>query len=255
MTFEEIQEEAAEFTRKSELNQVKELGLKKIFDSPLAAALSVNDPIVIQLKEPQIIGKHHQLPVERLDDAATVISYFLPFSEDIRRANRLPGLPAESWLYGRIEGEQFNRALASHLADTFRKAGASADVPLLDPDIRISALQCRWSERHIAYAAGLGTFGISRSLITKRGCAGRYGSVITSLKIPNSHPRREPFLAYCSTCGACSRRCPAGAITRGGKDIAVCAQYQEGIKKQFFPRYGCGKCQTAVPCEDILPGC
>ena len=38
-----------------------------------------------------------------------------------------------------------------------------------------------WSERHVAYAAGLGTFGLSRGLITARGIAMRCGSVVTDL--------------------------------------------------------------------------
>lgn len=253
MTIQEIQETAAGFTQQSELNQIKSLGIKTIFDPPILAAVSAHDSVFTQLQEPQIIGKHHQLPVGRLKDAATVISYFLPFSEDIRRPNRVPGLPAAAWLYGRIEGEELNRALAGHLVYVCREAGASADAPLLDPEIHMPEFTSRWSERHIAFAAGLGTFGLSRSLVTVRGCAGRYGSIVTSLNIPASHPRYEPFLSYCSICGRCSDRCPAGAITSGGKDVRVCAQYQDGIKIQFSPRYGCGKCQTSVPCEKALP--
>ena len=34
-----------------------------------------------------------------------------------------------------------------------------------------------WSERHAAYAAGLGTFGLTRALITEKGIAGRFGSL------------------------------------------------------------------------------
>ena len=33
-----------------------------------------------------------------------------------------------------------------------------------------------WSERHAAYVAGLGTFSLTRALISERGMAGRYGS-------------------------------------------------------------------------------
>jgi len=25
------------------------------------------------------------------------------------------------------------------------------------------------------------------------------------------------------------------------------------IEKEFWPRYGCGKCQTNVPCEESIP--
>jgi epoxyqueuosine reductase len=38
-----------------------------------------------------------------------------------------------------------------------------------------------WSERHAAYAAGLGTFGLCDGLITARGKAVRFGSIISKL--------------------------------------------------------------------------
>ncbi len=253
MTLEELSQEAADFTIASSCNQAEDLGIPLIFDPPLVAAADASDPLFRKLQEPQIIGEHHQLPAERLEHAASVISYFLPFCESIRRSNRMSGLPSTEWLYGRIEGEAFNHALAAHLMAVCNDAGASADAPLLDPDIRISTFTCTWSERHVAYTAGLGVFGTSRSLITSRGCAGRYGSIITSLRIPAAPREFDPFLPFCSTCGRCISRCPAGAITWEGKDLAVCAEYQENIKRKFAPRFGCGKCQTSVPCEHKLP--
>lgn len=74
-----------------------------------------------------------------------------------------------------------------------------------------------WSERHIAFVAGLGTFGLSKSLITKRGCAGRYGSVITSLPFKSIRREYDGVYDYCSMCGECIARCPSGAITKEGK--------------------------------------
>jgi hypothetical protein len=43
-----------------------------------------------------------------------------------------------------------------------------------------------WSERHSAYIAGLGTFCLSYSLISEKGCAGRYGTVVTDLDLEPS---------------------------------------------------------------------
>ena len=41
-----------------------------------------------------------------------------------------------------------------------------------------------WSERHAAYASGLGTFGLSDGLITPRGQAMRCGSVVARIAVP-----------------------------------------------------------------------
>ncbi len=110
-----------------------------------------------------------------------------------------------------------------------------------------------WSERHVAYIAGLGTFGHGRSLITPKGCAGRFGSIITTLKLEPTVRRYELFSTYCESCLSCIDRCASGAIRPEGKDIPVCSDYQDSIKPKFAPRHGCGKCQTALPCEDRMP--
>jgi len=39
-------------------------------------------------------------------------------------------------------------------------------------------LASNWSQRHIAYAAGLGTFSLSDGFITPKGIAMRCGSVV-----------------------------------------------------------------------------
>ena len=38
-----------------------------------------------------------------------------------------------------------------------------------------------------------------------------------------------------------------------GKDHAVCSEYLDRVKVRYSPRYGCGKCQTGVPCEHQIP--
>lgn len=45
-----------------------------------------------------------------------------------------------------------------------------------------------WSERHVAFVCGLGTFGLSKGLITEKGIAGRLGSLIVSEKF---EPRKR----------------------------------------------------------------
>jgi epoxyqueuosine reductase QueG len=198
--------------------------------------------------------------MEWLPGARSVVSYFLPFSLTVRRANRGQGMVAPEWVTARFDGEAFNNLLRAELAAWLRSAGGEAIVPPLTPRYAVTARRSNWSERHTAFIAGLGTFGLSKSMITERGSAGRFGSAITSLALPPS-PRayhgvydRCPWLVD-GRCGACIARCPSGAITAAGKDVAVCSHYLDNVIKPLFsPRYGCGKCQTAVPCEAGIPG-
>ncbi len=168
-------------------------------------------------------------------------------------ANRAPGEPAREWLYGRYEGAAFMDAACAFLRDAVQQAGGRAIAPSLDDRFRIVDLRSNWSERHVAFIAGLGTFSLNRSLITQAGSAGRLGSVITDVALePKPRPYTE-FDEYCNYCGACRLRCPPHAISEEGKDNAVCAQYLKETKARYQPRYGCGKCQTGLPCEAAIP--
>lgn len=120
-----------------------------------------------------------------------------------------------------------------------------------------------WSERHVAYVCGLGTFGLSKGLITERGMAGRFGSIVTDAELaPTPRKYSDPF-EYCTKCGACQFRCPAKAIdkSRGpalAKDQKLCDAWVTSTKRPPHGphervRFGCGKCQVRVPCSRRIP--
>ena len=244
----------AEFTRTSPLNKVAELSDLQIFDVPLVGVASADDSLFEQLKQPTAVGDHHLRPQEWLPGSTSVISYFLPFTPAVRQSNRQAGLPSTEWLYGRIEGQTFNNALAQAAAGWLRSQGYQALVPALDRRFTIINRRSNWSERHVAFIAGLGTLSLNRSLITERGSAGRLGSVVTDLPLKPTPRYYKEIEENCTHCGACIHRCPPQAIDETGKNHAICSDYLDGVLKQFSPRYGCGKCQTAVPCEDRIPG-
>ena len=61
--------------------------------------------------------------------------------------------------------------------------GYEVMAPVLHPEWtrlenEVQTFTSKWSERHIAHAAGLGTFSFSDALITRRGIAHRLGSII-----------------------------------------------------------------------------
>ncbi len=261
MTHDLIKDTIKEYYESCELNKVEELELNKIFDLPLVGIATVGDELFSNLKSPELVGKNHLLPQEWLPGARSVISYFIPFSDEVRLANRKKGLPAKEWLYGRVKGQQFNEALSKRIARLCEEHNGTAVIPAVDPSFSLSdGMNSNWSERHVAYIAGLGTFSLSKSLITEKGSAGRLGSIITTLEIePTSRCYQGPY-EYCSFCGECIKRCPSNAIKDvkeqkvAGMDRKICQNYlNTKIRPRFKPFYGCGKCQTAVQCEGSNP--
>ena len=126
---------------------------------------------------------------------------------------------------------------------------------LAHPEITSGTYSSNWSERHAAYVCGLGTFSLTRAIITQKGTAGRLGSIITDLEL---EPDPRPYTGlydYCTRCGACIRRCPVQAISlEGGKLQDPCNQRSAMLRERYAPRYGCGKCQTGIPCQSRIPG-
>ncbi|MBQ6833286.1 MAG: 4Fe-4S binding protein, partial [Lachnospiraceae bacterium] len=85
--------------------------------------------------------------------------------------------------------------------------------------------------------------------------AGRFASLIIDCEMePDVRPYTDIY-EYCTMCGACVRRCPAEAISLDeGKKHVPCSAWMNQSKVKYAPRYGCGKCQVKVPCEDRIPG-
>ncbi len=276
MNANQLLQEAADYTLQAEANYMRSeaaardgiYGLR-LFDAPLVGFSSAEDPLFEKLKEPGVIGPHHLGPGEWLPGTRTVISFFLPFTQEVRSSNRSQdGIPSPGWLYGRVEGQQFVNAFAGHIAALLEEQGFRALVPAQDPRFRSVTLPDRslegawegisfssnWSERHAAYICGLGTFGLSKGLITEKGMAGRFCSILTNGVFPPTPRAYTGVYDYCIRCGACLRRCPGEAITlEAGKDHLKCAAFVGGTMKRYAPRYGCGKCQIQVPCESRIP--
>ncbi|MDR1240098.1 MAG: 4Fe-4S binding protein [Treponema sp.] len=239
----------------------------RIFDEPLFGYAGAEDPYFLDLKKPGVIGDHFVLPGSWLAGAKTVISLFLPFTKQVKDANRANmDWPADEWLHARIEGQEFQHVICRYGADRLEQAGFAAAAPMIDPRFFSRTTPPRadekgpafftsnWSERHVAYACGLGTFGLSKGLITRRGMAGRLISLITQARFePDTRPYTGVY-EYCTRCGKCARNCPAKAISlETGKSHPVCSAFLEATREKHRPRYGCGKCQVGVPCENGIP--
>jgi epoxyqueuosine reductase QueG len=253
---------------------------EKAWAEPHVAIARGDDPLFLRNKE--MIGSFLWTPEEAYNIAfpnasvpasdLRVISYVLPQTPETRADQRCENnMPAERWARSRFHGEEFNCDLRLYLANTLTRAG----YPSVAPE-RLSVfsyqqserfgLASNWSERHVAFVAGHGTFGLSDGMITRWGKAVRFGSVVSRIDLPvTTRIYGDNHHAWClwyakKTCGSCVKRCPAGAITTNeGHDKQACFTYIRGTTAPYATKtYGtgstpCGLCQVRIPCESQVP--
>ena len=272
-----IEETAREFCASS-ANSLENGTHEPAWDPPLFAYARGDDPLFNQLKAD--IGPFYWTPYEayqlaypegEIDPSAlTVVCYVLPQTKATRiDQSAETDVPSERWARSRFHGEEFNCALRLHLAESLTKKGFSAVAPERLPgfDYRQSerfGLASNWSERHTAWIAGLGTFGLSDGLITKAGKAVRFGSVVVNVALeatPRTYGGHHDWCLWFAkgTCGVCMKRCPADAIAPEGHDKVACYTYIRNVTTPYVKEhYGtgatpCGLCQVKIPCEARSP--
>ena len=273
------------FILENDQNRRTQLDLGTYLEEPLVGFASGMDPLFFEYKT--IIGSFHLTPREIISAALkekgrgllfseieqiSVISWVLPISEDTRKSNRREGqFPSKLWVYTKEFGEACNNALRRHVTGFLEDLGHLAVAPSLLPSFQSFRDEnigwtSFWSERHIAYTCGLGTFSLNDGFITPKGMAIRVGSVVTLLKLTPSekryrHPKENCLQFRNEKCGKCISRCPASAITEKGHDKDKCYDYIESdpvkAKRSEYglqnPSPSCGLCQTNVPCEFEIP--
>jgi epoxyqueuosine reductase QueG len=249
-----------------------------MFDGPAVAVAAADDAWFRRFKE--IIGPFYWSPQEALSwvapqaTARSVVCWSLPVSSTARLTNRRESeVPSRAWAYVRTFGEELNSRIRHGMEFRLRALGFAAVAPAVvsqnivaeRPQVGLSSC---WSERHTAFVAGLGTFGLSGGLITRRGIAHRLGSVVTDAELaPTPRPYGDDPFAWClriaqGKCGVCVNRCPVGSIGENvaARDKQACKLHYAGTIKArctdvfgWEGTYGCGLCQTGVPCEDRNP--
>jgi len=259
-------------------NTLKDSSDERAFDEPIVGFSNGADPLYEEFKDH--VGPFCWTPSEIFSKTfpgtkveprdLTVISWILPQTGATKGDNRAQSLyPAERWARARIFGEEVNVKLRRFLVEALSAKGHETVAPLLSPEWEVRrserfVFSSTWSERHAAHASGLGTFGLCDGLITPKGKAMRAGSAVSRIKIPPTERPYRDHHAYClfftkGICGKCIKRCPVGAITEKGHDKVKCLGHLKPVTEDFvksnygFDGYGCGLCQTGVPCESKIP--
>lgn len=273
-----IEKEIKKFVEESPENRLEVEGDKKIWGQPLVGFSKGEDEFYEKYK--QDIGDFYWTPIEAYElifpkglaqaNELSIISWILPQTEETKKYQKKEEqFPCKDWVKARIYGEDFNKALAKHIVHFLDEKGYEAMAPMLSPFWKNETSEkygyaSSWSERHVAFISGLGTFGLSDGLITPVGKAMRCGSVIAKISVKPTERKYSRYNEYClffskGTCMKCAERCPAKAIDENGHDKIKCRAYQREIITPFtkeeyeLESACCGLCQTGVPCESRIP--
>jgi epoxyqueuosine reductase len=251
-------------------------GGEKVFDPPLVGFIAGDDPILEEYK--RIIGPHHFTPAEMMAWQAAnsgvsappaselgVVSFIMPIRAATRAENAARSdWTSERWAQTRLLGEIASQAMVRDLVTLLMGRGVLAVSPDVTPMFNKKRYPrvgwaSPWSHRHMAYAAGLGTFGLHDFLITDAGAAHRCASFVVHRPLKPNRVRPADIHAAClhhqgKKCMKCAKRCPVGAITAEGHDKERCYQrVAQSIKycnrNYHIFIYGCGLCAVGVPCE------
>ncbi len=282
-----------EFAR-NELNRLHEnYGGGRIFSTPFIGVSSGDDHLYKKYKK--VVGPEHYTPAELwladglpnqegLASKLRVVSIVCPFVDEIRIVSKtVKKIPAEIYSVGRNYANPFMLDLLRRIIKYIQDLGYNATAGMLSENFSIytrGRFYSNFSERHAAYAAGLGTFSLHEGFITEVGCNVRFTSFITDAPFEVTPRRHEDPYGNClyyseGTCRKCEEKCPGGAITENGHDKNKCFYYGQKVARKLRDRIGsilkpssrrinhelrpgwfpvgCAFCQFDVPCMDKNP--
>ena len=240
--------------------------IEKLWKAPLVAVLPADHPLLPSLKK--LVSKDHLLPEELLPDAKSIIVFFIPFDDQIVESNLKGEAASEEWARAYVTTNELLVFVNEKLEMFLYKNGFQVTKIMATHNFDENTLMSRWSHRHIAWAAGLGTFGINNMLITKQGCCGRFSSLVTNVDIQKfgisgeassstKNPSEKCLNKINGSCGICQKKCPAGAYNEPGyfdrhRCYEVCLKNAELWKSIGYVDV-CGKCLVGLPCSTKEP--
>lgn len=252
-----------------------------MWERPLMGVAAGDDPYYEFLKEH--IGDFHWSPAEAFAlkygeentpeaGSLRVLSIIFPQTEETKAMQEKARVfPCDNWVVSRGEWEPLMKEFCMKVEKALEQQGVRcAAIDLRKEFSRQKSeslgIASNWSHRHSAFAAGLGTFGLSDGFISERGKAIRITSFIVETELDVTPLGGRGHYDWClyfksGICGACIRRCPIRAISEKGHDKDACYAYEFEACEKYWPEhiergdyiFGCGICQTKVPCMSKKP--
>ena len=215
----------------------EQYGGGRIFSDPLVGVARGDDYIYQKFKE--VVDQEHMTPLElwmyegkKNVDASElrVVSIVFPYVDKVRVGSKNTTkkgrtlLPAEIYCVGRNYANEFKQDMCRKSIEYFENLGCDAVAGMLSEAFNIRTkgrFYSTWSERHYAFATGLGTFSLSDALITEVGCNVRLASVVTNAPLDVTPRKSDDPFANClyyakGTCRKCEQRCPGNAFNSEG---------------------------------------
>lgn len=237
-----------------------------VLEAPVVGFAAADDPLFARFSDREAIGPDFRPPQDWMPEAKNVAAFFFPFSEPVRRrAAREREITSPVWNAAYGGNFKLVDSFLDLLIPRLAEAGVRVVQPNRDPALVRNAqgvlrggeedihYSVGWSNRHAGFAAGLGTFGVHRHLITRKGCCGTMASFITDAALTPTPRDYTDVYEYCIRCGACARRCPATAITLEHlRNLKKCAAQGALVRERFGGGF-CGKCLVGTPCEHKKP--
>lgn len=226
--------------------------IKTRWKTPIIGFAHAYDPIFEQLKE--VAFEEHINPEDILESAQTVIAYFLPFEDSISQSNIDGRFSSKEWGQAYIETNLLICEINDNLIVFLQDKGYNAAKLPPEKNMDYEKLKSVWSNRHVAYIAGLGKFGLNNMLITEKGCCGRLGNLVTSLKLEATKRREQENCLYKhnKTCSICVDRCVNEALFVDKFNRFKCFEMCQENDKEYGSLGTaeiCGKCLVGLPCS------
>lgn len=285
-----IKEAVKDYVLTSPLNCLMDFDNKPFFGEPVISFADGDAPIFQNFKKS--VSESHLLPREILEKQipiplkkkpgfeikhVSVISGALPINPEIIQSeskSQYGSTLMHNHMNWRGGHWGFLKSVSDYIEVLFYIMGHHAVAPFFSPLYRSEpqkiAGNCRktisnWSERHIAEACGLGTFGLNGMIITEKGVAVNLFSLVCDVELP---PTPKPIKQNClyyreGSCRKCMERCQNTAISLEGRNARKCHEYaaqklpeilkKEGKLQDIIGIPTCGLCTMGVPCSDRIP--
>lgn len=237
----------------NETIRAAEIARGKIWKVPIVGTAAADRKEFADLR--RIVSPTHLVPGDVIPGAKSVIVFFIPFDDAIAKENAGGEFSSAGWAGAYVATNELIAAMGDAASAVLSRRGFRVGKIPATHNFDETTLLSDWSHRHVAWIAGLGSFGLNNMLITDRGTCGRLGSLVTDYPFGDSAAR--PVAERClykidGSCGLCRARCPAGAYADDSFDRRACyrvclgnARHHRGIGYADV----CGKCLVALPCS------
>lgn len=221
------------------------------FGEPAVAYVSVDDVRFDMLFARGLNGH----PREIYRPGRTIILYYLPFAEELVKANEEGEAPTEEWVRCHYESLWLAMAVNQKIREVI--VGQGRLISGLSNMVSWDDAHCRedWSFKLAAAIAGLGEMGPAGSFHIDGKYGGRVGGMITdgmyaekpeTLEGEALQKALSEILDPCLYSGPCSEEliaaCPGGAIKTEGIDKELCRDYCRNFNETTPVPEVCGKC-------------